>query len=59
MHSEVKYYILPSFHKTFPGNLNGYDTELDCLISKEDTTKFFYLTFYSDYSERICWIHKA
>lgn len=42
MHFEVKYCILPSFQKTFPRNLNGYDTELDCLISKEDTVKFFF-----------------
>lgn len=37
MHFEVKHCILPSFQKTLPRNLNGYDTELDCLISKEDT----------------------
>lgn len=42
MHFELKYCILPSFQKIFPGNLNGYDTELDCLISKEDSVTFFY-----------------
>lgn len=45
MHIEVKYCFLPSFQTIFPGNLNGYDTELGCLISKEDTAKFFYWHF--------------
>lgn len=61
MHFEVKYCILPSFQKIFSGKLSGYDTELGCLISKEDTAKFlgFLPTFCSGCSERICWIHKA
>lgn len=46
MHFEVKYCILPSFQKIFSGNLNGYDTELGCLISKEDTAKFFFFFYW-------------